>query len=146
MFHACDPRLLLRTTTLLVWAALAFSAVAWGSRWSNGLGADALSSVTAPTVSAPDGRAAARSLGAQAPAAVVAPALASRLQLLGVMTGGPDQGVALIAIDGKPPQRYRVGAPVTEGLLLQSVHARNVILAASLDGTSALTLDLPRKK
>ena len=132
--------------TLLVWGAVAFSAVTWGLRWS-ATGASPSNAITAaqalPEV---DVSAAARSLGAAPVQAVAAPTLASRFQLQGVMAGGPDAGAALIAVDGKAAKPYRVGAVVADGLVLQSAQGRRVTLGAAMDGPQSLVLELPAKK
>lgn len=82
--------------------------------------------------------------GAPAP---VEPGLASRFKLVGVMAPKPGgrpvgQGIALIAVDGKPPRPYRVGRPLDDTLVLQSVAARSVTIGPR-DGQPALQLDLP---
>ena len=141
-----SSRVALPAASLLVWGAVAFSAVTWGLRWS-ATGA-ALSNATSVTQTLPevDVSAAARSLGAAPVQAAAVPSLASRFQLLGVMAGGPDAGAALIAVDGKPAKPYRVGAAVAEGLVLQSAQGRRVHLGASMDGPQTLALVLPAKK
>jgi general secretion pathway protein C len=63
--------------------------------------------------------------------------------LVGVVATRAHGGAALISIDGKPPKPFRVGAPVDEGLVLQSVDARGAILAASAEAPPAVTLELP---
>jgi general secretion pathway protein C len=88
----------------------------------------------------------ARSLGAAPVQAAVAPTLASRFQLQGVMAGGPDAGAALIAVDGKPAKPYRVGAVVADGLVLQSTQGRRISLGAAMDAPQTLVLELPAKK
>lgn len=140
------PFLLVHTASLLVWALVAFSAVAWGLRWSASGNADALSPLAQPTPAEPELEAAARSLGALPAAALAAPTLASRFQLLGVLSGGASQGAALIAVDGKPARPYRVGRVVVDDLVLQSAQGRRVSLGASAQGPAALTLELPAKK
>lgn len=88
----------------------------------------------------------ARLLGANpvaaAPAAQAA-SLASRFALLGVVSERTHDGAALIAIDGRPARPYRVGAAIDEALVLQSVQARQAVLANSVDGPPVLTLELP---
>ena len=55
------------------------------------------------------------------------PALASRIRLLGVVAPRDATavkargGVALLAVDGKPPRPYRVGARLDGDLMLQAV-------------------------
>jgi general secretion pathway protein C len=131
---------------LLVWSAVAFSAVTWGLRWS--ATGSVSSNTTAAVQASPevDVSAAARSLGAAPVQAVAMPTLASRFQLQGVMAGGPNAGAALIAVDGKPAKPYRVGAVVADGLVLQSALGRRVSLGAVLDGPQTLVLELPAKK
>ncbi|MDB5881774.1 MAG: hypothetical protein JWP43_1652 [Ramlibacter sp.] len=87
----------------------------------------------------------ARVLGFNAAVATAAPApsAASRFNLVGVVANRGHGGAALIAIDGKPPKPFRVGAPVDEGLVLQSVDARRAVLAPSAEAPPAVTLDLP---
>jgi len=143
---SASSRVVLPAASLLVWGAVAFSAVTWGLRWS-ATGANP-SNATAAAQALPevDVSAAARTLGAAPVQAAVAPTLASRFQLLGVMAGGPDAGAALIAVDGKPAKPYRVGAVVADGLVLQSAQGRRVSLGAAMDGPQTLVLDLPVKK
>ena len=144
---SASSRVLLPAASLLVWGAVAFSAVTWGLRWS-ATGANP-SNATAAAQALPevDVSAAARSLGA-APvqAAAAAPTLASRFQLQGVMSGGPDAGAALIAVDGKTAKPFRVGAVLADGLVLQSAQGRRVTIGASMDGPQTMVLELPAKK
>jgi len=63
----------------------------------------------------------------------IATALSSRFKLLGVAApreGGDRQGLALIAVDGKPARGYRVGAPIDGEIVLLSVHQRGAALGA----------------
>lgn len=141
-----SSRVVLPAASLLMWGAVAFSAVTWGLRWS--ATGESTSNATAPAQSLPevDVSAAARSLGAAPVQAAAAPTLASRFQLQGVMAGGPDAGAALIAVDGKPAKPYRVGAVVADGLVLQSAQGRRVNLGAAVDGPQTLALELSAKK
>lgn len=141
-----SSRVVLPAASLLVWGAVAFSAVTWGLRWS--ATGESTSNATAAAQALPevDASAAARSLGAAPVQAAAAPTLASRFQLQGVMAGGPDAGAALIAVDGKPAKPYRVGAVVADGLVLQSAQGRHVNLGAAVDGPQTLVLELPAKK
>jgi len=141
-----SSRVVLPAASLLVWGAVAFSAVTWGLRWS--ATGESTGNVTTVAQALPevDASAAARSLGAAPVQAAPAPTLASRFQLQGVMAGGPDAGVALIAVDGKPAKPYRVGAVVADGMVLQSAQGRRVNLGAALDGPQVLVLELPAKK
>jgi general secretion pathway protein C len=145
MFLPRYPFLLVRTASLAVWALVAFSAVAWGLRLTRA-DIDIANPVAVPMSATPDLRTAARSLGALPAAAVAAPTLASRFQLLGVLSGGTSQGAALIAVDGKPARPYRVGRVVVDDLVLQSAQGRRVSLGPSVQGPATLTLELPAKK
>lgn len=141
-----SSRMVLPAASLLVWGAVAFSAVTWGLRWS--ATGESVSTVSAAAQALPevDVSAAARSLGAAPAQAVATPSLASRFELQGVMAGGPNAGAALIAVDGKPAKPYRVGAVVADGLVLQSAQGRRISLGAALDGPQVLVLELPAKK
>lgn len=141
--HRWAPRL----ATLALWALAGASAVYWGLRLS------APATGPAPLAAAPDAvqadpQALARLLGAQAQAATAeaAPA-ASRLVLLGLLAGTESgTGAALIAVDGKPPKPYRVGASVEPGLVLQSLTRREARLGPQVDGAATLTLQMPAPK
>jgi general secretion pathway protein C len=52
----------------------------------------------------------------------------------------------LIAVDGKLPKPFRVGALVADGLVLQGTETKRVSLGSGVQGPSALTLDLPVNK
>jgi general secretion pathway protein C len=73
----------------------------------------------------------------------------SRFRLLGIMAPKPVSGaaaslggVALIAVDGKMPKAYAVGARLDGDLVLQSVSLRTVSIGPG-QGTPAITLELP---
>jgi general secretion pathway protein C len=108
--------------------------------------------VAAPASAVVDATALSRGLGGSsqtaAPgAAAVAPPSsinAARFVLTGVVAGQfPGQGIALIAVDGKGAKPYKVGTSVTEGVVLQSVRARQAKLSTTADAPEALTLELP---
>ncbi|WP_310625890.1 type II secretion system protein N [Limnohabitans sp.] len=139
-------RVALPAVSLLVWAAVAFSAVTWGLRWSAMGASPSTAMVLAQGLPEVDVAAAARSLGAAPVAAAAAPSLASRFQLQGVLAGDASQGAALIVVDGKPAKPYRVGTVVADGLVLQSAQARRISLGAAVDGPTTLALELPAKK
>lgn len=139
-------RVLLPASSLLVWGAVAYSAVAWGLRWSVPAASPVRATVAVPLAPEVDVAAAGRSLGAMPAQVPVAPSLASRFQLQGVLAGGSSQGVALIAVDGKAAKPYRVGAWVTEGVVLQSAQGRRISLGAALDSPEMVVLELPAKK
>ena len=143
---SASARWVLPLASLLVWAAVAFSAVTWGLRWSASGASSGQNATSAHTLPPIDNAAAARSLGAVPVQAPAAPTLASRFQLQGVMAGEASQGAALIAVDGKVAKPFRVGAVVADGLVLQSAQGRRVSLGAVMDGPSTLVLELPWKK
>ena len=132
--------------SLVVWALVAFSAVNWVLRWTTPSGVSSVIRAEPQPMPELDATAVARSLGVAPAQVVAAPSLASRFQLLGVLAGGPNAGAALIAVDGKAAKPFRVGAVVSDGLVLQSAQGRRVSLGVALDGTPTLTLDLPVKK
>jgi general secretion pathway protein C len=137
-----------RGATFVLWAAAAASAAYWGLKVS---GAGVVPAGPAAPARAPlqaDPVAVARLLGqtagpAGAAPAAAAPPLASRFQLQGVVADSTQRGAALIAVDGRPPKPYRVGASIDDGLVLQSVRGRQAVLAASADGPAVVTLELP---
>lgn len=123
-----------RLLAFAIWAAAAATAAFWGLRVF----------VATPQIPAHAQAAGAgglppadvsRVLG-QAPviveAAPVAPEVSSRFQLVGVAAPRANDnrpgGVALIAVDGKPPRAYRVGTAIDAGFVLQAVHARGAEL------------------
>ncbi len=129
-------------STFLLWALVAGSAVAWGLRFTAGravLPPPAAVSAPAPV----DPLSVARLLGSGPGPTAAAPSASSRFALQGVVADGDHGGAALIAIDGKPPKPYRVGATVDGDLVLQSVEARRASLGPA-QGAPTLTLDLPR--
>lgn len=139
-----------RLIAFVIWAAVAATAMFWALR----LG---VSSPSAPAHTVAVGPAAAprgdltRVFGAApvapagSPNAVVQTPLSSRFKLLGVAAprqGGDRNGLALIAVDGKPARGYAVGAAVDGDLLLQSVEPRGAKLGAR-GAPAQVTLELP---
>jgi general secretion pathway protein C len=140
--------MLLRGLTFGVWAAVAASAVHWGLKlW-----------VVSPTlpqaVTVADASPALRGdlsrlLGPDAPVAAAAaapePTADARFSLIGVLSPKPTQaareGVALIAVDGKPAKAFRIGAVVDGQNVLQSVDARGASLGPR-GGASLVALRL----
>jgi general secretion pathway protein C len=133
------------TATTGLWALAAASIVFWGLRLmspSDAVAPPAVNTGASPTV---DSTAVAQILGAVPSQAVVAatPDAASRFVLQGVVADTDQQGAALMAVDGKPPRPFRVGAKVADSYVLQSVSTRAATLGASLDSAAAFTLQLP---
>lgn len=88
-----------------------------------------------------------RLLGADPVAQVAAlPPASARFQLVGVVAprgAFPSrEGVALIAVDGKQPKAYRVGATIEDNLVLQSVAQRGASLGPR-NGAATVALDIP---
>jgi len=120
-------------SAFVIWAVVALSATFWAMRLL-------VRSPTTPPHAAPAGQTMAargdvsRLFGttttASTPAA--APAVSSRFRLVGVAAPKPGSaasgGVALIAIDGKPPRPYRVGSAVEGDLTLRAVDMRTASL------------------
>jgi general secretion pathway protein C len=137
-----------RLWTFAVWALAAGTALYWG-----------LKLFVAPTPVPPRTPVAAqaavprgdltRLLGVDAPAPVAAaPTEAppdARFQLIGVLSPKSRQaaaeGVALIAVDGKPAKAYRVGAVVEGQTVLQAVGARGAQLGPR-GGATLVALNL----
>jgi general secretion pathway protein C len=142
-----SSRAVLALSTALVWAAVAYSLVGWFLRdntTSSVVPANVANEL--PANETLDSPSVARALGAQAQVATAAPTLASRFQLVGVLSGDGTKGVALISVDGKPAKPFRIGKPVAEGLVVQSTQAKRVQLGATVNGPSTLSLELPAKK
>jgi general secretion pathway protein C len=140
--------MLARWWTSMTWALVAAAALFWGLRLF----------VSAPPV--PPGTPVAavgpvvrgdltRLLGNDPPPPVVAAAAEAppdaRFQLIGVVTpratAAAREGLALIAVDGKPAKAYRVGAVIDGQTILKSVAARGAMLGPR-DGASQVTLSL----
>ncbi len=139
----------LRLVTLLLAALAVGSTAYWGLRWAPGQSeAREEPAATHAMPAGVDTEALARFLSG-APATVKVESglpvvsASSRFKLTGVVAR-PRNGQALIAIDGKPARPFRVGAPVTDDLVLHSVAPRSASLAPSPDGPVTITLELPK--
>jgi general secretion pathway protein C len=130
-------------TTFLLWSLVAASAVYWGLKLTTKASGPAAGLAAAAPPAAANPAAIAALLGAVPNAGVAAPAasLSSRFVLTGVVADRSHGGAALIAVDGKPPKPFRVGAHLDENLVLQSVDSRRAVLGSG--GASVLTLELP---
>ena len=135
-------RWVMPTSTVLVWALATGSIVYWGLQLFSG-GSEATSPPVAAQPIALDPLVVARIFGVKAQVATLQASTASRFKLLGVVAGSSGVGAALIAVDGKPAQTFRVGGVVDEGLILQSASARQVTLAGIHEASALFTLDLP---
>ena len=148
-FSLSKPPSFLHFATLLVWALVAYSAVVFVLRWD--VDGDVINAPSAvgqgqsqglPDV---DALAVTKALGA-APAQSASASVASRFVLVGVMDGGPAQGVALISVDGKPAKPYRVGQSVSENLVVVATGPKKAELGPQVGASSTLVLELPAKK
>ena len=138
-----------RLFAFVIWASVAASAMFWALRLGASSPAAPAHTVAVSAATSPRGdltrlfgAAPLTSGGAQEPAPSP---LSSRFKLLGVAAprqGGELNGLALIAVDGKPARSYAVGAAVEGELLLQSVHPRGARLGAR-GAPPQVTLDLP---
>jgi len=141
-----------RWLSFAVWAVVAASAVAWG-----------LAIFVKPAPAPREARVAdatlalrgdfTRVLGVDAAPVVDSgeappPAADARFQLVGVVAPRGDrraserEGVALIAVDGKPAKAFRVGATVDGQTVLKSVRARGADLGPR-DGGPTIALEIP---
>ena len=136
-----------RLTSLLVWAVVAYSAVVFALQWGGGVPVDAVVAGSEQKQVLPevDALAVSKALGA-APVQSASASLASRFVLVGVMDGGPTQGVALISVDGKPAKPYRLGQAVSEGFVVVGTGPKKAELGPQLGAASSLVLELPMKK
>ncbi len=137
----------LRLTSLLVWAVVAYSAVVFGLRWGGDVPVDfaVAGSEQKQVLSDVDALSVSKALGA-APVQSASASLASRFVLVGVMDGGPSQGVALISVDGKPAKPYRLGQTVSDGFVVVGTGPKKAELGPQLGVASSLVLELPIKK
>jgi general secretion pathway protein C len=142
--------MLARLSAFVIWALVAATVVFWGLRLL-------VHAPAAPdrTVVVGDANVARGDLSRLLGSAQVASAGAvpvadtnSRFKLLGIMAPKEEpgtvatHGVALIAVDGKIPKAYVVGASVDGDLTLQSVSLRTVSIGAG-PGPASITLELP---
>ncbi|MBA3591084.1 hypothetical protein [Methylibium sp.] len=138
-----------RIVAFFLWAAVAACLAYWGLRV--GVAAPPLPASVQPVSTAMVLRGDVMRLFAT-PAAADAPSptepgLASRFKLVGVMAPqagerGAGEGIALIAVDGKPPRPFRIGSAVDDKLVLQAVARRGATIGPS-EGLAAVRLELP---
>jgi general secretion pathway protein C len=139
------PRLAAFVLALLLAASVVFWVLRWPTREAGPALPLPMGSMEVPAASA---TLLARLLGAGSTAAdtVAAPDAASRFRLTGIVGLGGGQGVALLAVDGKPPRPYRVGSELEQGLMLQSVEPKRVALASDAKAPVLFRLELaPRQ-
>jgi general secretion pathway protein C len=126
---------------------VAYSAVVFALQWGGGVPVDyaVAGSEQKQVLSDVDALSVSKALGA-APVQSATASLASRFVLVGVMDGGPSQGVALISVDGKPAKPYRLGQTVTDGFVVLATGPKKAELGPQLGATATLFLELPLKK
>jgi general secretion pathway protein C len=142
-----------RLSAFVIWSLVGATAVFWAMRL-----AASPPQVPAYAVAVGNSAAVRGDLGrlfgvAPRPAGVTqaaAPEPSSRFKLVGVMAPRdpaaqtePGQGVALIAVDGKPAKPYAIGARLDSDLVLQSVGLRTASLGPAQGGRSVV-LELPK--
>ena len=140
-----------RLSAFVTWSLVAAAVVFWALRFG-------VTSPQAPAFAVPIDRAApprgdlARLFGAPPVVAVAEesrPEAPSRFRLVGVMAprsstpeGTGAYGLALIAVDGKPPRAFAVGAQLDTDLVLQSVGLRTASIGTP-QGARSVLLELP---
>ena len=135
-----------RLCAFVIWALVAASSVFWGLRlFVSAPSAPAHTMAAADTASMRADLT--RLLGA--PRTTVAaqpapPALAERFKLTGVMApkAAGNYGIALIAVDGKMPRAFRVGATIDGELVLKSVSLRTAEIGSPAGGMDVV-LQMP---
>ena len=146
-----NRRMFARLSAFVIWSLVAAAVVFWVLRFG-------VSSPQAPAFAVPIDRTApprgdlARLFGAPPVVAVAEearPEAPSRFRLVGVMAprsstpeGTGAYGLALIAVDGKPPRAFAVGSKLDTDLVLQSVGLRTAALG-SAQGPRTVLLELP---
>ncbi len=146
-----QPSWAVRGATFGIWLLAVGSVVYWALKVAATPAALAIAPPVLGSPAPPDAAAIARLLGGGDPAAPGAapqaaqPALASRFVLQGIVSNPSGGGAALIAVDGRPPRHFRVGATVAEGLVLQSVQGRQAVLGPQRGAPPTLTLELPAR-
>ena len=140
-----------RLSAFAAWALVAAGVVFWGLRLGvTPLVAPAGTPTVAEALRPPADLS--RLLGAApAPAAAVPVAESSRFRLVGVIadaqpagaTGAARRGVALLAVDGKPPRAFRIGATVDGGSLALLSVARRAVQIGPRGGPPSVSLELP---
>ena len=137
----------LRLFTLMVWLAVGLCATYWAFKFVTTKHVEATAALPAPTVVV-DSKAVGKLLGATDIVAVkvINTPASTKFVLFGLASTARGQGVALIALDGKPARPYRVGSLVADDLVLKSISKTGVILAVSLQAPEGVTLELPQLK
>ena len=144
--HAGTHTWTLRTFTFLVWMAVGLCAAYWAFKFVTTKPVEATAAMATPVVVV-DSKAVAKLLGVtddSAAKSLSAPTV--KLALFGLASTPTGQGVALIATEDKPAKPYRVGAKVTDDLVLKSISKVDAVLAASITAPESQKLSLPDRK
>lgn len=138
-----------RLLSFVIWAVVAVSAVFWLMRLSTRADAAPAHAVTvgqgAPVASADLSRLLGSSRSSASAQPDIEPAVDARFRLIGVVAArasDPDTGLALIAIDGKPPRPIGLGGVVDGALVLLAVNHRRADLGP-IGGSPTVKLELP---
>lgn len=132
-----------RSVTFAIGAVAAASALFWVLKFAGVTKNMPVVSVDAQREIVADPVAVARAFGAldsSATAATANLAAASRFVLTGVLGHSGNSGAALIAVDGKAPKPYPIGARITAEWSLRAVEARRAVLVS---GFNELVIEMP---
>ena len=138
----------MRLLSFVIWAVVAASAVFWLTRLlsrSDPAPSHTVTASASPSVASAD---LSRLLGSTRTAAAEPgpePAVDARFKLIGVVASKakqPDSGLALIAVDGKPPRPVVLGGVVDGPLVLLAVNHRRAELGPA-GGVATVRLELP---
>ena len=145
--HAGTNTWTLRLFTFLVWLAVGLCVAYWAFKFVITKPVEATAAIATPAVVV-DTKAVAKLLGATDTVAVkpIITAPSVKLTLFGLAASRNGQGYALIATEDKPAKPYRVGAQVTDGLVLKSISKVDAVLAASISAPDGPKLELPVRK
>jgi general secretion pathway protein C len=137
----------MRLLSFAIWAVVAVSGVFWLTRLLARADAAPPHAVTVSANTAVAAADLSRLLGSTRTASAETPEVAadSRFKLIGVVAAKskqPDSGLALIAIDGKPPRPVVLGGVVDGPLVLLTVNHRRAELGPA-GGEATVRLELP---
>jgi general secretion pathway protein C len=138
----------MRLLSFVIWALVAVSAVFWLTRLLSRSDPAPSHTVTASAGASVASADLSRLLGSTRSAAAESqdePAADARFKLIGVVapkSAAPDSGLALIAVDGKPPRPVMLGGVVDGSLVLLAVNHRRAELGPA-GGEATVRLDLP---
>jgi general secretion pathway protein C len=140
----------MRLLSFVIWAVVAASAVFWLTRLLSRSDPAPSHTVTASAGASVASADLSRLLGSTRTASAEAsaepePEADARFKLIGVVapkSASPDSGLALIAVDGKPPRPVMLGGVVDGPLVLLAVNHRRAELGPA-GGEATVRLELP---